>query len=341
MWHCRKLSVYSNEALFAGAGWVMRFLYVMLALLSGLLTNAAVGDEPARRVVHPFGEALIEGQPARVVSLYQGATDTALALGVTPIGVVESWVERPMYHYLRDALPETVRYLGLETQPDLEGVAGLRPDLIIGADYRHELVYPLLSRMAPTVIVNTGLDFKALLILVGAATDREDAAQQLLTQWNARVADFKRQISAKLGDTWPQRVAIVSVRADHVRLYYHGFAASILAELGFSLPEKQGRGSWGIKLSSREGIPALESDVMFMFLQGAEESVAYTLAQWSQHPLWQNLTAVRNDQVFEVDPVTWNMGGGIIAANHLLDELYAHYQLDPFYPREGVRVNHP
>ena len=33
-----------------------------------------------------------------------GATDSAVALGITPVGVVDSWLEKPMYRYLRGAL---------------------------------------------------------------------------------------------------------------------------------------------------------------------------------------------------------------------------------------------
>ncbi len=37
----------------------------------------------------------------QIVTLYQGATDSAVALGITPIGVVDAWLEKPMYRYLR------------------------------------------------------------------------------------------------------------------------------------------------------------------------------------------------------------------------------------------------
>ncbi len=40
-----------------------------------------------------------------------------------------------------------------------------------------------------------------------------------------------------------------------------------------------------------------------------------------------SLKAVQQNDVYQVDPVTWNMGAGIIAANLMLDELYQHYDL--------------
>ncbi|GGY09427.1 iron ABC transporter substrate-binding protein [Litchfieldella qijiaojingensis] len=300
-----------------------------IALLLLLAVSGACRAESTRTVEHAFGETRIEGTPRRIVTLYQGATDTAVALGIKPVGVVESWVEKPMYRYLRDGLPEGVRYLGLETQPDLESVAWLAPDLIVGTRYRHEAVYPLLSRIAPTVVLDTAYDFKAMLMLMGEATGQEHRAQALLDDWEDRVADFRSQIEAALGEAWPQEVAVVSFRSDHARLYYDGFARSILDELGFQRSDTQQHTGWGIKLTSRESIPAMDADAIFVFMRDSDPAVVETYRQWTQHPLWQNLEAARQGRVYRVDPVIWSMGAGVLAANRLLDELYAHYGLEP------------
>ncbi|MDI5936611.1 ABC transporter substrate-binding protein [Halomonas kalidii] len=265
-------------------------------------------------------------RPERIVTLYQGATDSALALGLAPVGVVESWLERPMYRYLREALPEDVRYLGLETQPDLEAVAGLAPDLIVGARYRHAAVYPLLSRIAPTVIADTAYDFESMLELIGEATGRQTRARALLDAWQSRVVDFRCRAAAALGDAWPQSASVVSFRGDHARLYYDGFARRILDQLGLRRPAGQDGPGWGIKLVSRESLPAMDADTIFVFMRD-DPAVAELHRDWTSHPLWQSLEAVERGRVYRVDPVLWSMGAGILAANRLLDELYAHYGL--------------
>ncbi len=43
-----------------------------------------------RVVNHTLGETEMEEKPERIVTLYQGATDVAVALGVRPVGIVES-----------------------------------------------------------------------------------------------------------------------------------------------------------------------------------------------------------------------------------------------------------
>lgn len=300
------------------------------AILLGfsLLAIAGIGSaDQARTVPHSYGETIIEGTPQRVVTLYQGATDTALALGIEPVGVVDSWVEKPTYRYLREALDDTT-HVGVETQPSLEDIAWLRPDLIVASNHRHEPVHGLLSEIAPTVVHSGVSNFKSTLALMGQATGREARAEALLQCWNARVRDFRARIERALGNAWPQEVAIVGFKSNHARIYYRGFAGTVLDELGFRRPPNQrDRSTWGIKLTNKESIPAINADVLFVFLDDGDPAVLRNFRDWRAHPLWQALTAARNERVHRADPVAWNLGGGYTAANLLLDELYEIYGL--------------
>ncbi len=300
------------------------------ALGASILLLAALAGAPSLATGAPASPTDASGtRPERLVTLFQGATDTAVALGLKPVGVVESWVEQPMYRYLRPALPN-VQYLGLETQPDLESIAWLKPDLIIGARNRHTLIEPLLSRMAPTLIADQLYDFKALLRSMGRATGRDARAQQLLAHWQRRADDFRRKMADQLGDRWPPTVSVISFRSNHARIYYGGFARTVLDDLGFRRPKAQQQPGWGIKLTSQESIPAMDAQAIFIFMVASDEAVMDTYRTWTHHPLWQQLQAARHHDVFRVDPVTWNMGGGYLAANRMLDDLYAHYDLTPF-----------
>nr|WP_275286261.1 iron-siderophore ABC transporter substrate-binding protein [Halomonas elongata] len=287
----------------------------------------AAGDaRDAITVANAFGDTRVPATPERVVTLYQGATDSAVALGLTPVGVVDAWLEKPMYLYLREAL-SGVEHVGLETQPNLEKVAWLDPDLIVATRFRHERVRPLLEQVAPTVATGTVFDFKASLALLAEATGREARARELLRAWDARVADFRRRIAGTLGDDWPQKAAVVRFKSDHVRLYSTGFAGSILEELGFEQPDTVQDQGWGMKLTSEENIPVLNADVIFVLLEPDDPAIARNYRHWRSHPLWQRLDAVAADRVYEVDAVNWIMGGGILAANAMLDDLYRHYGL--------------
>ncbi|MGP5326385.1 ABC transporter substrate-binding protein [Vreelandella titanicae] len=291
------------------------FMSVLLLTQAALMPFMAAADTPSS-----------PPEPPRIVTLYQGATDSAVALGLTPIGVVDSWLEKPMYRYLRDAL-DSVEHVGLETQPNLEKIAWLNPDLVIASDFRHARIAPLLEAIAPTVSAPTVFNFKTTLNMVANATGREAQANELLEQWDDRVADFRQQIAAKLSSEWPQKVAVVRFKSDHVRIYTSGFTGSILDELGFNQPDTLQSQSWGMKLSSTENIPVLDADALFILLEPDDPAIADNYQHWASHPLWQQLSAVQSGRVFEVEPVSWMMGGGILAANAMLDDLYSHYGL--------------
>ncbi|MFA9558120.1 ABC transporter substrate-binding protein [Evansella sp. AB-rgal1] len=282
-------------------------------------TEHETAADGVRVIEHAMGTTEIEGTPERIVTLYQGATDVIVAFGVTPVGVVESWVQQPVYDYLKGDL-EGVNIVGLETQPNLEEIAALNPDLIIASKLRHEEVYEQLSQIAPTVTHESVFAFKETVELMGEAMNKQEDAAQLLADWDARVADFQTKAAAELGEQWPIEVSILNFRADHARIYFTGFAGSILAELGFERPENQKSEEWGVMLSDKESIPEMNADIFYIFNED-DEAVQATFEEWTSHPLWGNLDAVQNDQVFIVDEVTWNMAGGYIAANLMLDDI--------------------
>lgn len=289
-------------------------------------------QDSVRVIEHAMGKTEVKGTPVRIVTLFQGATDAAVALGVKPVGVVDSWVEQPMYKYLRQDL-DGVTHVGLETQPNLEEVSKLKPDLIIASKNRHEKVYAQLSQIAPTVTLEHVFKFKDTVRVMGQAMNKEDQAAKLLADWEKRVGDFKGKIDQKLGDKWPMEVAVLNFRADHARIYAGGYAPDILAELGFKFPEYQAKeraaGKTAIQLTSKESIPSMNAGTFFVFKfdDAGDAAVQKLFEEWTGHPLWKSLDAVKNNRVYMVNEVFWNNAGGIISANTMLDEIYERFEL--------------
>ncbi|WP_078577383.1 ABC transporter substrate-binding protein [Salipaludibacillus agaradhaerens] len=306
------------------------FLFFLLAACGdseeSVSSEEVEGDTEGTRVIqHALGETEITGEVEKIVTLYQGANDVAVALDVKPIGIVESWVEKPVYTYLRDEL-DGVELVGEETQPNLEAIAELEPDLIIASRTRHEEVYDHLNDIAPTVVGDEVYDWKGTLDLMGKALNKEAEANQLLEDYNARIDHFKGQ----LGDELPIEVAITNFRADHARIFYMGFAGGILEDAGFTRPEGHDDPElWGIKLASKESIPEADAEVIFNFNSGAEtDQIQQTYEEWTGHPLWKELEAVKNDQVIMVDEVTWNSAGGYLSAHMVIDDLYDIFNVE-------------
>lgn len=71
-------------------------------------------ENSSREVTHSLGTTTIEGTPTKIVTLYQGATDVAVAMGIKPVGVVESWADTPYYEYLQKDL-EGILFRGRNT----------------------------------------------------------------------------------------------------------------------------------------------------------------------------------------------------------------------------------
>lgn len=270
-----------------------------------------------------MGKTEVQGTPAKVATLFQGATDSALLLGVKPVGAVESWIEQPWYHYIRDKM-DGVANLGSENQPDLEQLISLKPDVIIASKTRHEKIYEQLSAIAPTVMTEEVHFWKESLSLSAAALNKEDEESRFLTEWEGKVAEFKE----KMGDKLQLEVGIVDFRADHARIVYTGFSALVLEELGIARPASQKGEEWGVQLTSKENIPQMDADLIFDQTSTSRDDGRLDLRkEWSDHPLWQNLRAAQSGSVYEVDTAVWNNGSGPIAAMEMLEDLYEIYGL--------------
>ena len=101
-----------------------------------------------------MGTTDVPDAPQRIVILTNEGTEALLHLGVIPVGAAQSWEGDPWYDHLACPLADTVS-LGTETGINLELLASLEPDLIIGTKVRQEKIYEQLSAIAPTVFSET------------------------------------------------------------------------------------------------------------------------------------------------------------------------------------------
>jgi len=263
-----------------------------------------------------------DAAPLRVVTLFQGATDSAVALGVTPCGIVDSWSEKPTYRYLRAAL-EQVPHVGLETQPSLEDIALLKPDVIVASRFRHERIEPLLKQIAPVVMLEEVFEFKKTLALMGVALYRKQRADEVLAQWQQRVAQLRQQLQQKFAGRWPPTVSILDIREDHIRSYLPAsFPGSVITELGFDWSDASREADGvSIKLTSKESLAVVNADIFFVFMHAEKAAVQRNYESLVQHPLWQQMRAPQQGQVWRVDGVAWSLSGGMLGANLMLDDV--------------------
>ena len=297
------------------------FVTTLMVLSFGFIftgQQVQAGGQDTYTVEHAMGKTEISGTPEKVVVLTNGASDIVLALGVTPVGAVKHWLGDPWYEYLSDDMKD-VTVLGQETQPNLEKIIALQPDLIIGSKLRHEKIYKQLSMIAPTVFSETvGTTWKENTLLYAKALNREDKGRELIDNWNERVNTFKEE----MGDRLSTKVSIVRFLPGQVRIYHKGFPGSIIKEVGLDRPENQQK-DMVVEMITKERIPEVDGDILFYLTydKGDGKGIAVE-KEWISDPLWKNLEVVKEGNVHKVSDVFWNTAGGIQAANNMLDDLY-------------------
>ncbi|WP_079412226.1 AraC family transcriptional regulator [Paenibacillus ferrarius] len=287
---------------------------------------AANKEADAPRVIkHAMGETTIKGTPSRVVILTNEGTEALLAVGVKPVGAVMSWLGEPWYDHIKNDM-QNVTVVGDELQPNIELIASLKPDLIIGNKVRQEKIYDQLKQIAPTVFAADLVgDWKVNFKLYSETVNKKDEGEKVMAAFDKRVADVK----AKLGSKAATKVSLVRFSATQVRIYQkQTFAGVLLNQLGIARPESQEKDSF-IEILNKENIAKMDGDVLFYFVSEAKgkTDAANVVKEWMNDPLFKNLNVTKANKVIQVDEGIWNSAGGYKAANLLLDELIKYFDV--------------
>ncbi|RBW68036.1 ABC transporter substrate-binding protein [Bacillus taeanensis] len=270
-------------------------------------------------VEHVMGSTEITGTPERVVILTNHGTEALLSLDITPVGAVQSWLGDPWYDHIAADM-EGVEVVGTESEVNLEAVAALKPDLIIGNKMRQEQIYEQLNAIAPTVFEETLRgDWQENFKFIAKAVNKEEEGQEVLVNYDNRIEELK----GKLGDQLNNEISMVRFMAGDTRIYQKdSFSGIILDELGFARPELQDVEEFAIKGVTKERIPEMDGDVLFYFTyEDGEGEATKAEEEWTKDPLWKNLEAVKNGNAHKVSDAIWNTAGGVIAANLMLDDI--------------------
>lgn len=276
-------------------------------------------EETGYTVEHAMGSTTLEKTPEKVVILTNEGTEALLALGVTPVGAVQSWTGDPWYKHIADDMKD-VKVVGVESQVNVEAIAALQPDLIIGNKMRQEAIYEQLSAIAPTVFAeDLRGNWKNNFELYAKAVNKEEKGKEVLAAYDQRIEDLK----AKLGDKVNMEISMVRFMAGDVRIYHKdSFSGVILEQIGFARPESQDKEDFAEKGVTQERIPAMDGDILFYFTYEEGDGKASEVEkEWIENPLFKNLEVAKSGQVYKVDDAIWNTAGGVKAANLMLDDL--------------------
>jgi len=297
-----------------------------ISIIAAAALAATAGVAAAREITHAMGVTEVPDAPKRIVVLTNEGTEALLAVGVTPVGAVRSWLGDPWYSHIAPQM-QGVEVVGEESAVNLEVIAALEPDLIVGNKLRQEKIYDQLSAIAPTVMSERLRgDWRPNLELYTAAAGNAAEGQAALAAFDARAAALQEA----LGDRTSEQVSLVRFMADLTRIYYNDtFAGGILKQLGFKRPAAQDKPEFADDVT-KERIPEMEGDRLFYFTYETGDGGARKQAtEWTGEALWNNLDVVKAGKVHAVDDAVWNTAGGILAANALLDDIARVYEVPP------------
>ncbi|WP_286950164.1 ABC transporter substrate-binding protein [Exiguobacterium sp. UBA4551] len=287
-----------------------------LLVLSSLMLAACSGqaeqtNEKTRTITHEAGKTKVPEKPKKVVALEFSFVDALDELGITPVGIAQENKTD-----VSGLLGKDIEFteVGTRQQPNLEVISSLQPDLIIGDFNRHKGIYKQLQEIAPTIILKSrnatyeeNIDsFKTIAEAVGKTKQMDD---------RLALHEERLQAAKKKVDPNDDRKVMVGVfRADS--LTAHGetsFDGELLEKIGIeNAVTKTAEPTVTITL---EQMVKWDPDVIFM-----AEADPKLLKEWKDNPLWNQITAVKNGEVYEVNRDLWTRYRGLDAAEQIVDE---------------------
>jgi iron complex transport system substrate-binding protein len=288
---------------------------ILAALLGALLLGGcAVSDQRERaegesslKVAHAAGETRVPARADRVVALSPDSLDTALALGVKPVGAA-TFSDGHFPAYLA-ARTRGIERAGTYEKPFLNAVEFVGPDLILGRKDLQGRLFGGLNAIASTVMTkDVGHSWEVNTRLFGEALARLDRAERLLVRYDGVAARTRRALDGLGG----AKVSVVRVLPDGVQAAgARSFAGTILGDAGLARPAAQGGREKDAVPVTGSDLRPLDGDVILLSVAPDAES---RLARLERSAGWRRLRAVRDGRVHRVPDDPWRTGGGVLGA---------------------------
>ena len=270
-----------------------------------VVAPTATTEGMTRIVTHALGETEVPTRATRIVSISISVTGPLLAADAPVIGSQGSTEMSGdptgfFPAYAEVARERDVQLLYDSFEPNLETIAAMQPDVIIGSadDAAGEpsiQVYEQLSTIAPTLLFNfANKSWQDIFVEVAEAVGYGDEARARLTEYQ----ELESEIAATI-NLPPQPTSIVTKTPGNPNFFLipPDFATSVLlAGVGFEIvePPDYEPGSGFVPVSGELVTEAITGRTLFFFeVPGAE-----TLADLQQQPLWAQVPAIRDGHAY-------------------------------------------
>lgn len=274
--------------------------WLLLALVAVALSACGGGHDQSApttteeagfptKVAAANGAVRIPREPQRIVSLSPTATEDLYAVGAGgQMVAVDSYSTYP-------AKAPRTKLSGYE--PNVEAIAGYRPDLVVVAEDTSHIVAQLGKLGVPVLVEPPASDLKAAygeIEQLGQATGHPEGAR-------STVARTKREIAAAIASV-PKPGKPLSVYHELDQTYYSAtsrtFIGQIYKLLGLTNIADEAKGSGEYPQLSAEYVIASDPDLIVLADTVCCKQSAATVAA---RPGWDKIAAVRDGEVVPVD----------------------------------------
>ncbi|WP_030610021.1 ABC transporter substrate-binding protein [Streptomyces sclerotialus] len=276
----------------------------------------------AHTVPTAMGDVQVPAAPKRVVVLDTAELDSALTLGVQPVGATHADVASGFLAYLPKDKVAGIKDVGTIGAPDMEAVAALKPDLILTSKVRDGQRYEQLKKIAPTVMTETtGYPWKQNFATHADALGKVEEGKKVAAAYEKHAAEVTEALGG--ADAAAKRTTNVVrfVEGADTRVYgCQSYIGTLLDDIGTAPTDVVKDAKDGLMTEvGPEQITRADADTVFYSAYGSPEKSQES--QVTGGALWKNMKAVKNGKAFRVSDQLWIQGIGYTAADRILDEL--------------------
>ena len=281
-------------------------------LASALLMASAFAS--AVTIKDAKGEFTLDKTPSRVVALEYSFVDALAQVGVSPVGVADDNKVDRILPQVREKIAAW-QSVGTRSQPSLEVIASLKPDLIIADPSRHTAVFEELKKIAPTVMFDSRHEsYQENLETAQKIGDLVGKSAEMKAKINEH-NDYIANIAKNL-DVQGKKASFGTSREDKFNIQNdNGYVGSFLTTLGFA-PTKLNSDQAFVEINLEQLV--MEKPEYLFIAHYRDESIA---RKWEAEPLWKAIPAVKANHVYSVDADMWARGRGLEASKIMAKQI--------------------